>query len=196
MRAAYDGSDNLLDPTWGFRASLRVSPEHSWQSSGNASYARIQFDGSYYQPFGSKLVMAAPCPARLDPGRSDREHRAVTGFYAGGGGSVRGFGYQEIGPRDSVGDPSGGRALTELSLEARIKTGLLRRGNVGRAIHRWRCGRCGNDARAATTSASAPVSASAMHTTFGPIRIDVATPLDRRKGESVIGIYVALGQAF
>jgi translocation and assembly module TamA len=195
LRAAYDGSDNLLDPTRGFRASLRVSPEQSWQSSGNASYARIQFDGSYYQPFGSKLVMAGRVRLGSIPGAPIENIAPSRRFYAGGGGSVRGFGYQEIGPRDSVGDPSGGRALTELSMEARIRTGLFDGAmsvvpfidggavDVG-ATPRWddfRIG-VGIGVRYATS--------------FGPIRIDVATPLDRRKGESVIGIYVALGQAF
>jgi translocation and assembly module TamA len=33
-------------------------------------------------------------------------------------------------------------------------------------------------------------------TGFGPIRIDVATPLGRRAGESPVAVYVALGQSF
>src|SRR3546814_4965749 len=41
--------------------------------------------------------------------------------YAGGGGSVRGYGYQDIGPRDPNNDPIGGRSLTEFSIEARVK---------------------------------------------------------------------------
>ena len=42
-------------------------------------------------------------------------------FYAGGGGSVRGYGYQRLGPRDADGDPIGGRSLAEFALEARIR---------------------------------------------------------------------------
>ena len=42
-------------------------------------------------------------------------------FYAGGGGSVRGYGYQRLGPRDVDGDPIGGRSLAEFALEARIR---------------------------------------------------------------------------
>ena len=42
-------------------------------------------------------------------------------FYAGGGGSVRGYGYQRLGPRDVDGDPIGGRSLAEFRLEARIR---------------------------------------------------------------------------
>jgi translocation and assembly module TamA len=34
------------------------------------------------------------------------------------------------------------------------------------------------------------------YTNFGPMRIDVATPLGRRPGESKIGLYISIGQAF
>ena len=45
-------------------------------------------------------------------------------FYAGGGGSVRGYGFQALGPRDPVfDDPIGGRSLTEFALEARVRVG-------------------------------------------------------------------------
>jgi translocation and assembly module TamA len=33
-------------------------------------------------------------------------------------------------------------------------------------------------------------------TGFGPIRVDVGTPLNPRNGDSRVGVYVALGQAF
>ncbi len=42
-------------------------------------------------------------------------------FYSGGGGSVRGYGYQQLGPKDVDGDPIGGRGLAEFALEARIR---------------------------------------------------------------------------
>jgi translocation and assembly module TamA len=195
LRAAYDGSDNLLDPTKGFRASLRVAPEQSWQNQGNARYARIQFDGSYYQPFGDRVVAAARIRLGSIPGAPIENIAPSRRFYAGGGGSVRGFGYQEIGPRDSVGDPSGGRALTEVSLEARIKTGFF--GGAlsvvpfidGGAVDVETTPRL-NDFR---IGAGIGIR---YATTFGPIRIDVATPLDRRPGENVVAVYVGLGQAF
>ena len=45
-------------------------------------------------------------------------------FYAGGGGSVRGYGFQALGPRDPVfDDPIGGRSLAEFALEARVRVG-------------------------------------------------------------------------
>ncbi len=34
------------------------------------------------------------------------------------------------------------------------------------------------------------------YSSFGPIRVDVGTPLNKRPGDSRIGVYVSLGQAF
>ena len=35
-----------------------------------------------------------------------------------------------------------------------------------------------------------------VYTNFGPVRVDVATPIGRRKGEVLIAVYVSIGQAF
>ena len=35
-----------------------------------------------------------------------------------------------------------------------------------------------------------------VYTNFGPVRVDVATPIGRRAGETLINIYVSIGQAF
>ena len=107
-------------------------------------------------------------------------------FYAGGGASVRGYAYQAVGPKDSAGNPSGGRSLTEFSLEARVKTGL-----VGGAISVVPF----IDAGTVGTSSSPTLSGLQVgagigiryQTNFGPIRVDVGTPLNRRAGDSRIG---------
>ncbi len=112
-------------------------------------------------------------------------------FYAGGGGSVRGFGYQEIGPRDQFDDPIGGRSLAEASVEARIRFGdfgvvpFLDAGQIYTStLPRFDSFRFGAGIGAR------------YYTTFGPIRIDLATPLDPRRGDPKVGVYVSIGQAF
>ena len=35
-----------------------------------------------------------------------------------------------------------------------------------------------------------------FYTNFGPLRVDVATPLKRREGESKVALYISIGQAF
>jgi translocation and assembly module TamA len=34
------------------------------------------------------------------------------------------------------------------------------------------------------------------HSSFGPIRLDVGTPLNRRSGDARVAVVVSLGQAF
>jgi translocation and assembly module TamA len=34
------------------------------------------------------------------------------------------------------------------------------------------------------------------YTSFGPVRLDVGFPLNKRAGDSPFGIYVSIGQAF
>jgi len=195
LRAAWDGSDDLLDPRKGMRASLRVSPELSRQGGANATYVRMQADASLYQPVSDGVVAAARVRLGSISGAAIGDIAPSRRFYAGGGGSVRGYGYQQIGPRDTAGDPSGGRALTEFSLEARIDTGLM--GGALGVVPFVDAGAVDET----TTPRLRDIRLGAgigirYKTGFGPIRVDVGVPLNRRKGDARLGIYVALGQAF
>jgi translocation and assembly module TamA len=188
---SYDGSNDLLDPTRGFRLSARLSPELSLQS-GAFGYARTQIDGSVYHPVTSSIVLAGRARLGTIVGASRDQIAPSRRFYSGGGGSVRGFGYQRLGPRDPVfDDPIGGRSLAEFSVEARIRRGnwglvpFLDGGNIYTAslpdLSKMRFG-AGLGVR--------------YHTRFGPIRVDVGTPISRRSGDPRIAVYVGIGQAF
>ena len=195
LRGALDTTDNLLDPTRGYRAALRASPEFSLSTGRMSGYVRVQADASTYLPVGKVAVLAARVRLGTIPGAPLDDIAPSRRFYAGGGGSVRGFGYQEIGPRDSLGVPTGGRSLSEFSIEARIKTGLF---GGGLSLVPF------VDAGTVETGVTPRFSGMRFgaglglryQTGFGPIRIDVATPLGRRPGESPVAVYVALGQAF
>jgi translocation and assembly module TamA len=190
----YDASDDLLNPTKGFRLLGRVSPEISFQG-GTFPYARIQFDGSAYQPLSDRIVAAG----RIRLGTIVGAQRDVIApsrrFYAGGGGSVRGYGYQLLGPRDIDGDPIGGRSLAEFSLEARVRLKAFG-GNFGVVPF--------VDGGTLSTSGMPKLRDWQMgvglglryYSSFGPIRIDVGTPLNRQKGDGTIAVVVGLGQAF
>ncbi len=195
LRGALDTTDNLLDPTRGFRAALRASPELSWSAGRKAGYVRVQADASAYLPLGKRAVLAGRVRLGSIPGAGLDDIAPSRRFYAGGGGSVRGYGYQEIGPRDSLGALSGGRSLSEFSIEARVRTGLF---GGGLSLVPFL------DAGTVDTGVTPRFSGLRFgaglglryQTGFGPIRLDVATPLGRRPGESPVAVYVALGQAF
>ena len=188
---SYDGSNDLLDPTRGIRLSGRLSPEASLQS-GAFGYARAQIDGSFYQPLTDSVTVAARARLGTIVGASRDRIAPSRRFYSGGGGSVRGYGYQRLGPRDPVfDDPIGGRSLAEFSIETRVRWGnwgfvpFLDGGNIYTSplpdVAKVRFG-AGIGVR--------------YHTSFGPIRVDIGTPLSRRSGDPRIAVYVGLGQAF
>ncbi len=188
---SYDGSNDLLDPTRGFRLALRVSPEASLQA-GTFGYTRAQADASFYQPVSGTVVLAGRARLGTIFGASRDRIAPSRRFYAGGGGSVRGYGFQRLGPRDPVfDDPIGGRSLAEFAIEARVRLGdfgivpFLDGGNISTSpLPRFEDLRFG---------AGIGVR---YHTRFGPIRVDLGTPLNPRPGDSRLAVYVSLGQAF
>src|SRR5690606_22873416 len=85
MQLGYDRSNDLLDPTKGFRANLRVSPEASLQ--GNVSpYVRATFDLAGYYPVSDSLVVAARTRVGTITGAARDDIAPSRRIYAGGGG--------------------------------------------------------------------------------------------------------------
>lgn len=190
VQAGFDTSNDLLNPTKGFRLNLRISPETSL-GDGSRVYVRTLLDGSYYKAFNESFVLAARARIGSINGTSRNSLPPSRRYYGGGGGSVRGFGYQQLGPRDPNNDPIGGRSLNEFAIEGRYRfgnfgvVGFVDAGQVYESslpkFDDWRFG-AGIGGR--------------FYTNFGPMRVDVATPINRRPGESRIAFYVSLGQAF
>jgi translocation and assembly module TamA len=190
----YDGSNDLLDPTTGFRLGGRISPEISAQD-GKFTYGRVQIDASAYRPVSKSVVVAGRIRVGTIVGARASEIAPSRRFYSGGGGSVRGYGYQQLGPRDDFGDPIGGRGLAEFSLEARVRLEAFG-GNFGIVPFL--------DGGSLTTDVAPDLGnwqfgagiGVRYHSSFGPIRLDVGTPLNRRSGDARVAVVVSLGQAF
>ena len=190
LSLTYDGSDDLLNPSRGFRLGGRFSPELSFQN-GTFGYSRVQIDGSVYQPVTERVVLAARARFGTILGSTVDRIAPSRRFYAGGGASVRGYGYQDIGPRDANNDPIGGKSLAEFSLESRVRFGnfgivpFVDAGNISTSfLPRFRDLRIGAGM------------GFRYYSSFGPIRIDVGTPLNPQKGDPRVAVYVSLGQAF
>ena len=195
LRAAFDHSDNLLDPRTGWRAALRVSPERSWVHEVGHSYARIQADASWYLPVGKQVVLASRARFGSLVGTDINNVAPSRRFYAGGGGSIRGYGYELVGPLNALGEPKGGRSLYEFSIEARVNTGWF--GGALQLAPFLDSGNAETGAIPRFTDTRYGAGLGIRYKTgFGPIRLDIGTPLNPRPGDSRIGVYVALGQAF
>ena len=119
-------------------------------------------------------------------------------FFAGGGGSVRGYAYQSIGVEtfDFEDDDDivvGGRGLFETSTELRyritdrwggvgfVDTGLVTEDGTLSGESDFRVG------------AGAGVR---FYTTIGVLRADVATPVTPRDEDGYVALYIGIGQAF
>jgi translocation and assembly module TamA len=191
LSLTYDGSDDLLNPSKGFRLGGRISPELSFQNK-TFGYAKVQVDGSVYQPVDERVVVAARARFGTILGSSVDQIAPSRRFYAGGGASVRGYGYQAIGPRyGEDDDPVGGKSLAEFSLESRIRFGnfgvvpFVDAGNISTSfLPRFRDLRIGAGLGLR------------YYSNFGPIRVDVGTPLNPQPGDPKVAVYVSLGQAF
>ena len=193
--AMWDTSDDLLNPTRGFRLSTRLSPEVSRTNGAESVYLRGQVEGTYYLPVSEKIVLAGRARFASIPGAPIEAIAPSRRLYAGGGGSVRGYGYRAIGPQNNLGDPTGGRSLTELSLEARITTGFL--DGALQVVPFVDAGTVG----AASTPGFNQIKIGAgvgvrYLTGFGPVRVDVGVPLNPGPNDAKFGVYVGLGQAF
>ena len=186
----WDTSDDLLNPTRGYRLKLNVSPEAA-VSGAVRPYARTMVEGTIYKSFSPSLVFAARARAGSIFGIARDDLAPSRRYYGGGGGSVRGYGYQRLGPFDPNGDPVGGRSLNEFAVEARYRFGnfgivpFLDAGNSYASVF----------PSASDLKFGAGVGGR-FYTNFGPFRIDAATPLNKRKGDSKLALYLSLGQAF
>ncbi|WP_349956449.1 autotransporter assembly complex family protein [Rhizobium sp. ZPR3] len=188
-----DTRDNKLDPTEGYRASISAKP--SYEAMGGSIFSSFEGSISGYKGVGANnnVVFAGKLSAGTLLGANSIEDIPATRrFYAGGGGSVRGYSYQEISPYNSNGDETGGRSYVTASFEARVKItdtiGVVPFVDMGSVTDTafpdfsdLRIG-AGVGLRYATP--------------FGPIRLDVAMPLKKYNGGTSYGIYAGIGQAF
>jgi translocation and assembly module TamA len=113
-------------------------------------------------------------------------------FYAGGGGSVRGYAYQGIGPVDAAGIPTGGLSFAEASVELRVKIsdkfGVVPFIDAGTVS-------AGTFPDFGATRFGAGIGIRYL-TPLGPLRVDVGLPLNRRPSDPSFGVYAGIGQAF
>lgn len=194
-RATLDSSDSLLDPTRGYRLSAYLAPETSRSSGQQYTYLRNQFDASYYQSVGEKTVLAVRGRFASIRGAPLFAIAPSRRLYAGGGSSVRGYGYQSVGPKNDFLEAIGGRSLVEASIEARIGTGLF--GGALSVVPFFDLGAVSIDSKPDFRFVKYGAGLGFRYATgFGPIRLDLGVPINPDPEDSSFAVYVSLGQAF
>jgi translocation and assembly module TamA len=195
LNADLDTRNNILNPVQGFHLSLAMAPYQDISQS-DIRFFRYILGGSTYYNFnrGDWVVLAVRATFGQIYGIDHDDMPADLRFYPGGGGSVRGYGYQLAGPLQ--GDtPLGGLSMLTGSLELRFKItdsiGLVPFLDAGTAYL---------DTVPDFSNQEMLYGAGLglrYYTTIGPIRLDVAVPLRKREGvDSDYQFYVSIGQSF
>jgi translocation and assembly module TamA len=190
----WDRSDSLLDPTRGGRLDLQVVPFADTLGSG-VMFGRLLGRYSHYFQVSERprVILAARAALGGMVGAGRAAIPADERFYAGGGGSVRGIAFQLASPLGTGGRPRGGRSLLETALEARVRLtetiGFAAFVDAGRAF----------ESSFPDLSERVQIGAGLglrYHTAIGPIRLDLAVPVERRRVDDRFQVYVSIGQAF
>lgn len=188
---ALDRSDDVLDPRRGWRVEARVEPT-GITGDVTLAYLKAQIQGSYYWPVSQGTVLAFRGRVGSIAGGKIPDVPISRRFFAGGGGSVRGFSYQGVGPRLSNNTPQGGLSLVEVSAEVRRQI----RGPWS-AVAFVDAGSVGLNTAPDFNDLSVGMGLGVRYDLgFGPIRFDIAAPLNRRTGDPPFQIYISIGQAF
>lgn len=189
----YDTRDDPNDATEGVFASVTAAPYYEAEY-GNAALLLSAEARSYVSLAPEdRVVVAGRLKAGFLLGPDLSETPPDKLFFAGGGGSVRGFPYRSIGADGPGGAVVGGKFLTEASVEARVKVtddiGVVGFVDAGYVTANNFVG------LADGTRIGAGVGLR-YYTGFGPLRLDVAVPINRRPGDPKYAIYAGIGQAF
>lgn len=188
-----DTTDNLLSPTRGWRAQLSVTPAHIFSSPSLTYVTNLLSASTYWKVDDGRAILAGRVALGSLDGAPLAPLPADQRIYVGGGGTIRPYGYQMAGPLASNDDPIGGKSSLVMNFEARVKVtdtiGIVPFVDAGSYYE-----------------TSLPQLSQRLlygvglglryYTPFGPLRLDLATPLYKRSADSWVQVYVSLGEAF
>lgn len=191
-----DTTDATFDPRNGSILEVRAEPS---VATGDAtlSFLRATAEGRIYESFGDRDQITLAARARTgwleSLSGSVEDVPPDRRFYAGGGGSVRGYEYNSIFPQERklLALTPGGQGLLEGSIEARWRS----RGPYGAAV--FLDGGNAFDSWGEATDLRFGAGVGFRYDLgFAPLRVDLAIPLDREEEEPSYALYISLGQAF
>ena len=188
-----DTRDNRLNATEGYYGTATLTP--SYDFFGQTFFTSFEGSISAYLGFGEedRFVLAGRLSGGTLVGGGDLSAIPATRrFFSGGGGSVRGYSFQEITPYNAADEGTGGRSYLTANLEARINVtdtiGIVPFLDIGTVTDN-------TVPDFSDIKMGAGVGLRYM-TPFGPLRLDVAVPLDAYDGGSRYAIYAGIGQSF
>lgn len=188
----FDNRDDLLNPSKGIFASLFAEPAYDTLNSNAMGFVKGTVSSYYALDKSKRFILAGKATAGSIFAPSVESVPASRRYIAGGGGSIRGYAYRNVGPRLN-GEVIGGRSLIELSGEVRVKItetiGIVGFVDAGNAYE--------DSFPDFSEGLKVGVGAGLRYfTPIGPLRIDAAIPLDPEQDDPDFALYVGLSQAF
>jgi translocation and assembly module TamA len=194
LSVTYDSTDSKLNPTSGFRVTASAAGFPTFLGSSlDLVQAKVRASAYYALDADQRFVLAGRIGLGAMGGPALDEIPANWLFYAGGGGSVRGYAFNSLGPTGIFDAVIGGRSLFEASAELRVRVtdtiGIVPFFDAGNAF------------ASTFPDFNEPLYSSVglglrYFTAVGPIRLDVAFPLERHAGNGPVAVYFSIGQAF
>ena len=183
--------DNPLDPRRGrfLSFSLELSPK---ALASDLTFVKGFAQAFVNRPLGSRLTWAQGYRLGLATGFGGQRLISSERFTAGGANSLRGFETDSVGPRDFLGDPTGGQAVVIFNQELRLHH---RSGFGGAAFYDG--GNVFASVRDMSLDLRHVLGAGLRYTSpVGLLRLDLGLPLFRKPGEKAYQVFFSVGQAF
>lgn len=190
----WSNTDSLLEPTKGATLQLKVIPSLQLFNPRFA-YCINTFTGTIYQALtqDKRHIFAAKLMLGTIFGASKHEIPPPERFYAGSESTLRGYRYLTVSPIGRHDKPLGGRSLFIYSMELRNRIGkdfgLVFFYDVGNVYSNY----LPNFKDEIRQSAGLGIR---YYTPIGPIRLDIAVPLNKRHIDNSFEVYFSIGQSF
>mgnify|MGYP001484297478 CR=1 FL=1 len=202
-----DGKDSMIYPTQGtvLRAGLEISPPGT-----DLAYYRANAGIQHYWPISKDLTLALNGEVAMGGGLGGKDLPFYKNYYAGGIGSVRGFETSSLGPTETYTYTSNGQTFTvtdrvggtrrivgnvELlygipGFDRTLRLGVF--ADIGQIYH---AGNNLNRGDVCNWCASAGISL-AWISPLGPLKFNLAQPLNRKPGDKIERFQFQMGTAF
>ena len=192
----HDSRDNFLNPSEGWRHMLGFE----FAGLGGAKFTKSVYEVTYYYPLIGKLVGAAHGRVNYAKGYGGETLPVFERYFMGGPTSLRGFTIQNLGPKDSTGNPMGGSQSLVINLETQYPFTRSFRGFVF-----YDRGNVYGDGASTNTTAENFDLGEMRHSVgagirfispFGPLGFSYGFKLDKQSGEKAAEFHFSAGSAF
>jgi translocation and assembly module TamA len=195
LQLRWSNANNILDPTKGMSFQVKVTP--TLQASSTVfSYCINTFTGIWYHALkcDDSLVLANKIMLGSILGKSRYEIPPPERFYAGSDNTIRGYHFMTVSPLNKKNDPIGGRSMVIFATELRYRFsenfGCVIFYDIGNVYSSYL-------PEIAHKQLQAVGAGIRYYTPIGPLRLDIALPLNRRRGlDSLCQVYFSIGQSF